>query len=71
MNDTYSRMGDSVKGICLHRSVVKHIFKDDIFTNFQLMVKFLEAHKVTTEATVSTYSIYILSLWSLHRIINL
>ena len=62
MYDSDSRMSDAIKGICLHCGVVEHVFKDDIFANFQFMIEFPEPHEVTTQATIATYSIYIFSL---------
>ena len=59
MNDSDGWMSDAIEGICLHSGVVKHIFEDDIFTNFQFMIEFPEAHEVTTETTIASYSIYI------------
>ena len=69
MNDSDDRMSDAIEGICLHGGVVKHVFEDDIFTNFQFMIKFPEAHEVTTETTIASYSIYMVPLWSLHRVV--
>ena len=71
MYDSDSRMSDAIKGICLHCGVVEHVFKDDIFANFQLMIEFPVPHEVTTQATIATYSIYMFALRSLHRVFNL
>ena len=64
-------MSDSIKGICLYRSVMQHIFENNILAYLQFMVKFPEAHKISTQTTVATYSIYMCTLRSLRRIINL
>ena len=64
-------MGDSIEGICLDCGIMQHIFEDDILAYFQFMIKFPESHKISTQATVATYSIYMCALRSLHRIINL
>ncbi len=50
---------------------MQHIFENNILAYLQFMVKFPEAHKISTQTTVATYSIYMCTLRSLRRIINL
>ena len=40
MYDSNSRMRDAIEGICLHSCIMQHIFKDDVLTDLQFMVKF-------------------------------
>ena len=52
-SQSYRRMGDPVKHVCLHRRIMQHVFKNDIVAYTKAARETPIPHKIARETTVS------------------
>ena len=63
-------MRNAIKSICLNGRIMQHIFKNHFFAYFQFMVEFPISHKITTQTTVSSQTVNVISFRLLHHIFH-